>query len=456
MRIKHTLSALAILATCSLSTFSATNNHDSLTTRIKTGWTFGALPAITFDSDLGFQYGGIVNLYHYGDGSTYPVYRHSIYTEVSRFTKGSGINRLFYDSKYLIPGIRVTSDVSYLTDQASDFYGWNGNETQYNPEWVDDGEPQYVSRVFYKYDRKLTRFSTDLQGQLYGKKVLWALGLACYNFEIGSVDLSKLNRGKNGGDKLPDVPGLYDRYVSWGLIRGTEKSGGFHTYLKAGGVYDTRGFGGNPQTGIWAAALLNAAPPLLGKKNYEHANLSMVYRQYVPVVNSKITFAYRLATQVNLAGRIPFYLRPNLTTLYLRRATSEGLGGSQTLRGIMRSRVVGNGVAYGNFELRWKFLQTVVKRQNLYLSLNLFSDMGQVIQPVKVDKAEVEAKATALDPTFRLSDYFTGSDEKLHTTYGAGLRIAINENFIIAADYGRATSRNDGTSGLYIALNFLF
>ena len=454
--MRKSISIIALTLLTATISVASTTASDSLTSRIKTGWTFGALPAITFDSDLGFQYGGIVNLYSYGDGTTYPTYRHSIYTEVSRFTKGSGINRLFYDSKYLIPGIRVTSDVSYLTDQASDFYGWNGNETRYNPEWVDDSDPQYISRVFYKYDRKLTRFSTDLQGKLFGSKLYWALGIALYNFEIGSVDLSKLNRGKSGRDKLPNVPGLYDKYVSWGLIGTQEKNGGFHTYIKAGVVYDTRNFEANPSTGIWAEAILNVAPPLLGEKKSDHANLSLVYRQYLPVVKNKLTFAYRLATQLNLGGDIPFYLRPNLTTLYLRRATSEGLGGSQTLRGIMRSRVVGNGVAYGNFEFRWKFLQTVVKRQNLYLSLNLFSDMGQVVQPVKVNKTEVTAIATAQDPTFNPADYFTGSDEQMHVTYGAGLRIALNENFIIAADYGRATSRNDGTSGLYIALNFLF
>jgi len=454
--MKKTVILLFLLITVTSHTKGFERSADTVKSAIKTGWTFGALPAITFDSDLGLQYGGIVNLYHYGDGSTYPVYKHSIYMEVSRFTKGSGINRLFYDSKYLIPGIRVTSDLSYLTDQAADFYGWNGNETKYIPEWVDDKSSQYVSRVFYKYDRKLARFSTDLQGKLYGDKLYWALGVAIYNFEIGSVDINKLNRGKSGSDKLPDTLGLYDKYVSWGLINSTEKNGGFHTYIKAGVVYDTRDFEANPSTGIWTEAILNVAPPLLGEKNYEHANLSVVYRQYLPVVKNKFTFAYRLATQLNLGGNIPFYLRPNLTTLYLRRATSEGLGGSQTLRGIMRSRVVGNGVAYGNFEFRWKFLQTVVKRQNLYLSLNLFSDMGQVVQPVKFNKSEASTIAVALDPTHNQADYFTGSDEKLHLSYGAGLRIAINENFIIAADYGRATSRNDGTSGLYIALNFLF
>jgi len=43
--------------------------------KVKTGWKFGgALPTITFDSDLGFQYGALVEFFNYGDGSTYPDY----------------------------------------------------------------------------------------------------------------------------------------------------------------------------------------------------------------------------------------------------------------------------------------------------------------------------------------------------------------------------------------------
>ena len=81
---------------------------------IKKNWNFGALPAITFDTDLGFQYGGLVDLYNYGDGSRYPKYNHKLYFEVSRFTKGSGINRIYYDSDQLIKGLHTTFDLSYL------------------------------------------------------------------------------------------------------------------------------------------------------------------------------------------------------------------------------------------------------------------------------------------------------------------------------------------------------
>ncbi len=71
----------------------------------KTGWNFGALPAVTFSTDQGFQYGALVNLFDYGDGSIYPDFYHRIYVEASTFTKGSSILRVMYDSDYLIKGI---------------------------------------------------------------------------------------------------------------------------------------------------------------------------------------------------------------------------------------------------------------------------------------------------------------------------------------------------------------
>ncbi|MCK9401182.1 MAG: hypothetical protein M0Q51_14470 [Bacteroidales bacterium] len=106
--------------------------------KIKKGWTFGALPVVAYDSDMGFQYGALAQFFDYGDGTIYPEYRHTFYVKVSRFTKGSGVNQLFYDSKYLIPGhIRITADLDYLTERALDFYGINGYEANYEPGVTD-------------------------------------------------------------------------------------------------------------------------------------------------------------------------------------------------------------------------------------------------------------------------------------------------------------------------------
>ena len=128
----------------------------------KTGWKFGgALPTITFDTDLGFQYGALVNIYDYDDGSTYPDYRQSLYFEVSRFTQGSGINRFFMDSYKIIPGLQTSLDISYLSDQSYDFYGFNGYDAVVNSSYFDEESTDYQSRTFYKYDRKLFRLKLD-------------------------------------------------------------------------------------------------------------------------------------------------------------------------------------------------------------------------------------------------------------------------------------------------------
>lgn len=82
----------------------------------KEGLSFGVLSAISYDSDLGFQYGTLVNFYLYGDGSRFPKYDHSLYLELSTYTKGTSMAQLRYDSERLIPKIRATVDISYVTD----------------------------------------------------------------------------------------------------------------------------------------------------------------------------------------------------------------------------------------------------------------------------------------------------------------------------------------------------
>ncbi|MBR4301734.1 MAG: hypothetical protein IKT84_07470, partial [Bacteroidales bacterium] len=124
-------------------------NTDTIANKnIRKGWTFGALPSVSYDADYGFQYGALTNIYYFGDGSTYPEYLHSLYLEASYTTKRYGVFRFFYDSKFLIPNHRLTVDMSYLPDALSDFYGFNGYQAVYNPDWTNDESDMYVSRAF--------------------------------------------------------------------------------------------------------------------------------------------------------------------------------------------------------------------------------------------------------------------------------------------------------------------
>lgn len=416
---------------------------------VKKNWNFGALPAITFDTDLGFQYGALVDLYNYGDGSRYPKYNHKLYFEVSRFTKGSGINRFYYDSDQLLKGLQTTFDLSYLSDQAYDFYGFNGYDALYQADWADDSSDGYVSRMFYKYDRKLFRVKGDIQGKLYGNHFRWITGWNFQNFKVGSVNIDKLNKGKDEEDKLPKTDGLYEKYKQWGIISGNEVDGGFVPTFKGGIVFDTRDNQPNPMKGVWTEAVIEVSPKILGAEG-SFSKLSLTHREYFTLVKNKLSLVYRLAYQSTIGGKVPFYYQSQVITSMMTGATSEGLGGGSTMRGILRNRVIGDGVFYGNIEARWKFVRFNFIKNNFYLGLNGFTDFGKVTK--KLDVKSIVGPVSSIPQ----SDYFSWDAEKMHYSYGAGLIIAMNENFVIAMDYGMAAKKQDGKSGFYMGLNYLF
>jgi hypothetical protein len=115
-------------------------------------------------------------------------------------------------------------------------------------------------------------------------------------------------------------------------------------------------------------------------------------------------------------------------------------------------------------ELRWKFVKFQFIGQNFYLSLNTYIDGGLVVTPI-----DIESKINAVNWStydwqttgetgvdIDKTDIFGGEKEEFHLSYGAGLRIVMNRNFIIAVDHGRPFDARDGKSGTYIGLNFLF
>jgi len=421
--------------------------------KVKKGFSMGGVPAIAYDEDTGFRYGGLVNLYHYGDGSNYPNYNHSLYMEWSRTTKGSGTNLLSYDALTLIPKTRVTLNIAYLTEQALNFYGFNGYGTYYNSAFEITGSDDYISRMYYRHQRKLFLTTLDFQRNTNIKGLRILAGFAHYRVAIGTVDINKLNEGQEANLMLPDTALLYDKFVRSGVINDAE--GGIITTFKLGAVYDTRDNEANPNKGLWSEALVLTAPGSLGG----YTKLLLTHRQYFTLFPEKIFFAYRLSYQSTIIGTTPFYMLPYSID---SKATVSGLGGAKNLRGILRNRVVGEGITFGNFELRTKLFKTIILNQNFYLGLNVFTDMGMVTKPYEFP--ELFKDLSHLTPEQQeiysenksFKSYSDENKESLHLSYGAGLRFVINSNFIIAVDYGLAAKKEDGTKGMYIGLNYLF
>jgi hypothetical protein len=407
--------------------------------KMKLGWNMGGFPVIAYNTDLGFQYGVHFGICNYGKDSSYPVYKQMITGEISRYTKGSGKNELGFDlmriSKKI--NVRMIINVGYYTNKINSFFGFNGAENYYNREFTSTNSSSYISRLFYCYDQKYFTFSADFIGKIKYKWLKWQASVLFNNYDIGTVDIKSLNKGKDEDKKLPDTTLLYDKYVEWGIIPSGEKNGGHNQLLKFGIVYDTRDIEANPSKGIWSDITVLTAPRFLGNGTSSYTNLIINHRQYFNLWKHDLTFVYRLGYQGKISGHIPFYV------------ATTGLGGAKTLRGIMSNRVTGNGYAFGNIEFRWKFSKFILWRQNFYFAASTFFDAGRVVQDVKFDKSLVPA-------TEIISDYFTGKKEALHCSYGAGLHIGYNQNIVIACDYGRAINPQDGKYGLYIGLNWLF
>lgn len=423
---------------------------DTLEEEVKTGFSLGGVPAIAYESDLGFRYGIILNLYHYGDGSNYPNYDHSFYTEWSKTTKGNEKLKLIYDSKTLIPRTRITAEASYITEKALDFFGFNGYEAYYNPDFKNDTHDDYISRMYYAHERKMLRLKADFQGDIGETNWRWLFGFVHYGIDVNTVDIQSINQGIDESEALPDTALLYDRLVNWRIIPGDEANGGNTNLLKAGVVYDTRDNEANPNKGIWSEALVLTAPGFLGNK-HSYTKLLLSHRQYFTLVPQKLTFAYRLSYQPKIGGSMPFYMMP---FYFDSKKTQDGLGGSKTLRGIMRNRVAGEGFVNGNFEFRWKFWKFNLMNQNFYLALSTFLDAGRITEPYNFSTQHVEAGyGFTKEQNLNMLNY---QDEAFHYSYGLGLHIAMNNNFIVAVDYGLAADSQDGTNGLYIGLDFVF
>jgi len=429
---------------------------------IKEGWKTGIpIPTISFDQDLGFQYGLALDLFHFGKPSIYPEYKHKFYFELSRTTKGSGINRIYYDSEYLIPKVRLTADLSYLTEQTLQFFGFNGYDAVYNSEWEDEDHPDYRSRVFYRHDRKIFRILANFQGDLLknNDKLKWIVGFTFFDTKVGTVDIDRLNKGRDPSNSkyLPDKELLYDKYVKWGIISPDERDGNITTYLKAGLIYDSRDFQFFPARGLWSEATISYAPAFLGDGNFSYSKLTLIHRHYMSILSKDVVFAYRVGYQTTLSGTVPFHIQPHIVPTFMTAATSQGLGGAKTLRGIMRNRVVGDGIVLGNLELRWKFLKTHLGKSDLYFGANAFFDVGRVVKNIdfEISQEKIDNKADNEDQD-RLEDFFDPDSESFHSSTGLGLKIGYNENQIVSIDYGFALDQRDGKSGLYIRFFWLF
>ena len=442
---------------------------------IKTGINLGPLPVVAFDADRGFQFGALMNIYDFGDGKNYPNPNSQWYFEGSAYVKestvGSYLLRAEYDNKTLIPGVRMSVCAGYYKDAALDFYGFNGYQSNYDMGLISNNisfdsstkagnklETKFTDKGktpkgFYRYSRELIRFKADFTGKI-AKNFYWEAG---YNFNWVNAKSFTPNGYSVFSKEVDGGTTLFQLYKDWGIIPEDQANGGFISSLRAGLMYDSRNVENNPTKGIWAEAHVIAAPKWLGT-SVPHYKFCATMRQYLPLGTPKLVFAYRLAYQ-GFFGNAPWYAMPVYTTMG-PKPDYDGLGGYRTVRGIMLNRVQGLHTGFYNAELRYRFVDFKLFKQNIAFALSGFTDGTHVFKPYDMTMSEATRANLAIAAPAKLAlyDEFVKPNQKdgFHGSAGAGLRFIMNENFIVAFEYARCFNKQDGDGAFYINIGFLF
>ena len=378
------------------------------------GWEFFALPALNFDSDEGVGYGALAEIYNYGNGVQ--PYRFTVRPIVFLTTKGRRDFVLFFDAPKLLPNNwRLDGYIGREQQLATPYYGI-GNNTTYDKQLENPPNAYY-----YRYGRTVQRVFANLQHKIGS---LPARGLFGAGFANIRTDATPFDSGTTlmaqqlGSGTFPCAPpGCSVAQPPRGKI----------AYLRTGLVWDTRDKEIAPNHGSYGDLLVQRVDKALGATT-SYTRLTGIYRKYSPMT-SRIVLAQRALVQQTI-GDVPFYDLPSIQTSF---GQQEGLGGSNSIRGLPKNRFIGKGIALLNTDVRWRFHDFTLRKKPAYLTAMAFVDFGRVY-----DKA---TDAGGL---------FAG----LHSGYGTGIRLGLGPSFAVALDVAR--SPDSKSTQIYVGLGYPF
>ena len=415
--------SLALCLSLSLGSLQAEDNGGL----VKTGHSFVPFPMAGFDGAKGILFGALMNVYDFGDGSTYPNPKSSSYFEASGYTGGSKTLIASFDSGSLFPKVRMNLAASHCADNAMEFFGFGGRRTFYDAD-ADEG--------FYKYSRATTNLKTEFSGNIAGH-LSWEVGYHFNAFKVKDYHPKDEDKGIS----------LFSLYRSWGIIPSDETFRKYSSAVRIGLRYDSRDYEGVPTKGILARAGLITAPSFFGSSE-SYLKFHATFRQYIPLTKERLTLAYRLDYQ-DFMGNAPWYALPFYTPggpVY----DNAALGGYRTVRGLLYNRVSAPGIGFFNTELRWKFAGLTLLKQDIGLMLSGFCDGITSLRSFDV------SNRTGAFPDLYSRHINDASGDNLHLSAGAALKIILNRNFVMNIEYARALSAQDGTGVMYFNTGFYF
>jgi len=395
----------SLLIRCSLGAtlLLAVTAGSALAQEQSTGLEIAGLPALGYDADEGYGYGVMAQVYQYGDGGPQP-YVWTLQPKVFLTTRGRRDLTLFFDAPALLPGgWRVDGYLGLENKVTTPYYGI-GNATVYDEVLEDPSGPD---PHFYAIGRlrRIARFTLQRPLAESPLRVLFGAGLV-----------------SNEVDPVPKDEGatLYAGQV------GTALQEYWSNFVRAGIVWDTRDRETAPRRGAWTELLVQRVDESLGA-DVSFTRWTFIDRRYFPL-GERLVLAHRYLLQ-GVSGDAP---TDQLQLVETSFREGEGLGGSSTIRGLLKNRYTGRGMLVWNTELRWRMVDFAMFGRRLHIASSAFLDQGRVW-------------AGGVRPGELLSD--------LHRGYGGGLHGGMGENFVASLYAGTSS---ETAVKLYIGLGYLY
>ena len=370
---------------------------------VSTGLEIAGLPALGYDSDEGYGYGALAEIYQYGDGSR-PPYVWTLQPKLYLTTRGRRDVTLFFDAPGLLPaGWRVNGYLGLEKRIDAPYFG-AGNASPYDAALDDPAGPD---PHLYAYGRLRRIARVDLQKRLDGT----ALG-ALFGLGLVSNEIDPVPRDEGSTVLAAEI--------------GSEPQEYWTNFVRAGLVWDTRDRETAPRSGAWSEVLVQWVDERFGA-DVGFTRWTFIDRRYW-ALGERLVFAHRWLLQ-GVTGDAPVEQLQRVETSFRE---GEGLGGSSSVRGLLKNRYTGRGMLVWNAELRWRVLDFRMLGRRLHIGASAFLDQGRVWSGGP-----------------RLDELLSG----LHRGYGGGLHGGMGESFVASLYAG--TSAETGLQ-LYLGLGYLY
>ncbi|MCB9760264.1 MAG: BamA/TamA family outer membrane protein [Alphaproteobacteria bacterium] len=378
----------------------------------RTGWGWGGVPAVAYNSDDGLGGGLLVSLYRY-NGHTAP-YKWSGTLLLYVTTKGVHTHRLDLDMLEVggLP-LRINTRVEFGASKSSNYCGEG-------PDYVcDTAEAQAAAEAL-----GLTEGGDPIT--LEGEETDYASFVSRY-YKIRNI---YPNAFINARYMLSDKPHRLELMASWWgqyYIPGdfqvrapypesrydqdhADGEPGFNSNLQFGVMLDNRDNEPSPIRGYWSEASIRGASRFWGS-DWQYFGFNVTLRGYTPLGTERVVLADRLVLD-GIVGDQPISAmsRAGGSQIY------SFFGGQRAGRGVRNSGVLGRVRAMNQTEVRatvWthRFLDKVT----FDLTPIAYYDVGYW--------------------AWDWSD-IGGGNEGIVWGTGGGVRLGFNKNFIIRADVG--------------------